>query len=88
MAGSPKLRKLLATLQAHTHTTDTHTQLFELLMTLAGSPKLRKLLAPALPELAALCVSYSQMSNAQEEGWLEDPNALIADEESDIVGCR
>lgn len=64
------------------------TQLFELLLTLAGSQRFRPLLAPALPELAALCVTYSQMGAAQQEAWLEDANALIADEESDVVGCR
>lgn len=60
----------------------------ELLITLAGSPRYGKLLAPALPELTALCVSYSQMSGAQEDAWSGDPNALLADEESDLVGCR
>jgi hypothetical protein len=63
-------------------------QLFELLLTLSGSARYQKLLAPALPELAALCVSYSQMSSDQEETWMDDPNALIADEESEFVGCR
>lgn len=63
-------------------------QLFELLLTLAGSPRHQRLMAPALPELAALCVGYSQMSGAQEELWGEDANALLADEEGDIVGCR
>lgn len=60
----------------------------ELLITLAGSARYGKLLAPALPELAALCVSFSQMSAAQADAWGDDPNALIADEESDLVGCR
>ena len=63
-------------------------QMCELLITLAGSPRYQRLLAPALPELSALCVTFSQMSEAQEEAWSEDPNALIADEESDCVGCR
>ena len=63
-------------------------QMFELLLTLSGSPRYQRLLAPALPEMAALCVSYSQMSSAQEEAWASDPNALIADEESEFVGCR
>jgi hypothetical protein len=62
--------------------------MFELLLTLSGSPRYQRLLAPALPEMAALCVSYSQMSSAQEEAWASDPNALIADEESEFVGCR
>jgi hypothetical protein len=63
-------------------------QLFELLLTLSGSSRYQKLLAPALPELAALCISYSQMSSGQEETWVDDPNALIADEETEFVGCR
>lgn len=60
----------------------------ELLITLAGSARYAKLLAPALPELAALCVSFSQMSGAQAGAWADDPNALIADEEGDLIGCR
>lgn len=63
-------------------------QLFELLLTLAASQRFQPLLAPALPDLASLCVAYSQMSAGQEGAWAEDANALIADEENEVVGCR
>ncbi|KAI8468293.1 MAG: armadillo-type protein [Monoraphidium minutum] len=63
-------------------------QLFELLLTLAGSARHQRLLLSVLPELAALAVTYSQMSGPQEELWGCDANALLADEDADIVGCR
>ncbi len=87
----PVIQGLFTSYQTHhpptRHPTPTD-QLFELLMTLSGSPRYQPLLAPTLPELAALCITYSQMSGEQEEGWAADPNALIADEETDFVGCR
>jgi len=63
-------------------------QVVEYLLSVMGVGRWKPLLAASLPDLLMLLARYMQITQQQEEQWLDDADQFVADEEDDTVSVR